>query len=82
MKGSIRIIGTNNITKHFQNQIFENCTLQTKGKVHSVSLNNKKYFLEIKETHFNCNFMLIFGIITDDSKFVGNIALEFYPEKA
>ena len=55
MKGSIKIIGTNSITKHFQDQIFENCTLQSEGKVHSLFLNNKK--------------------------FVGNIALEFYPEK-
>jgi hypothetical protein len=81
MKGSIKIIGTNSITKHFQNQIFEKCTLQSEGKVHSLFLNGNKHFLDIKESHFNHNFVLIFGIISDDTKFVGNIALEFYPEK-
>ena len=81
MKGSIKIIGTNSITKHFQDEIFENCILQSEGKVHSLFLNNQKHFLDIKESHFNYNFVLIFGIISDDAKFVGNIALEFYPEK-
>lgn len=81
MKGSIKVIGTNNITKHLQNRIFENCTLQSEGKVHSVYLNDKKHFLDIKETHFNNNHVLIYGIISDDSKFVGSIALEFYQEK-
>jgi hypothetical protein len=81
MKGSIKVIGTNSITEHLQNQIFENCILQSEGKVHSIFLNNEKYLLDIKETRFNENFILIFGIISDDSKFVGNIALEFYSEK-
>jgi len=81
MKGSIKVIGTNSITEHLQNQIFENCILQNEGKVHSIFLNNEKYLLDIKETRFNENFILIFGIISDDSKFVGNIALEFYSEK-
>jgi hypothetical protein len=81
MKGSIKVIGTNSITEHLQNQIFENCILQSEGKVHSIFLNNEKYLLDIKETRFNENFILIFGIISDDSKFVGNIALEFYLEK-
>lgn len=79
MKGSIKIIGTNNITKHLQNQIFENCVLQSEGKIHSLFLNDKKYLLDIKESNFNDSFISIYGIISDDSKFVGNIALQFYP---
>ena len=81
MKGSIKIIGTNDITKHLQDQIFEDCVLQSGGKIHSLFLNDKKYLLDIKESHFNHDFILIYGIISDDAEFVGNIALQFYPEK-
>jgi hypothetical protein len=81
MKGSIKIVGTNSTTKHLQNILFENCLLETKGKIHDLYLNDKKYFLDIKETYFHENFLLVFGMISDDTDFVGNIALEFYPNK-
>ena len=81
MKGSIKIVGTNDITKHFQNLIFENCVLQSEGKIHSLFLNDKKYLLDIKESRFHHDYILIYGIISDDVEFVGNIALRFYPEK-
>jgi len=79
MNGSIKIIGTNEITRHLQDQVFKKCTLQSDSKLHSLFLDNKKYLLDIKEICFNCNFVLIYGVISDDEAFVGNIALEFYP---
>lgn len=81
MKGSVKIVGTNSITRHLQNQTFDNSSIETKGKIHDFYLNDKKYFLDIKESYFHPNFVLIFGMISDDAEFVGNIGLEFYPNK-
>jgi hypothetical protein len=81
MKGSVKIVGTNSITKHLQNQTFDNSSLESKGKIHDFYLNDKKYLLDIKENYFHSDFILILGMISDDIDFVGNIALEFYPNK-
>jgi hypothetical protein len=81
MKGLITIIGTNDITKHLQDQIFKDCVLRSGGIIHLLFLNGKKYFLDIKDSNFYDDFVLIHGIISDDYEFVGNIALQFYPEK-
>jgi hypothetical protein len=81
MKGSVKIVGTNSITKHLQDQTFDNSSLESKGKIHNFYLNDKKYLLDIKESYFHADFILILGMISDDTDFVGNIALEFYPNK-
>ena len=81
MKGSVKIVGTNSITKHLQNKLFEDSLLETKGKLHHLYLNGEKYILDIKETYFHEKYLMVFGIISDDDRFVGNIALEFYPNK-
>ena len=41
MKGSVKIVGTNSITKHLQNQTFDNSSLESKGKIHDFYLNDK-----------------------------------------
>lgn len=78
MKGSVKIVGTNSTTKHLQNILFENSSLETKGKLHDLYLNNEKYLLDIKETYFHEKYLMVFGVISDDDKFVGNVALEFH----
>ena len=69
MKGSVKIVGTNSITKHLQNQTFDNSSLESKGKIHDFYLNDKKYLLDIKENYFHSDFILIN---------IGNFSLLFF----
>lgn len=80
MKGLIKIIGTNTATKSLQSKEFENCRIESFGKLNDLYLNEEKYFFEIKGCHFEPDCVTLFGIISDDKNFVGNIALEFYPK--
>ena len=81
MKGSVKVVGTNSITEFLRNKTFDQSYLESKGKIHNLHLNNQKYLLDIKESYFHPDFVLILGMISDDTDFVGNIALEFYPNK-
>jgi len=81
MKGSVKVVGTNSITEFLRNKTFDESYLEGKGKVHNLHLNNQRYLLDIIESYFHDNFILILGMISDDTEFVGNIALEFYPNK-
>ena len=81
MKGSVKVVGTNSITEFLRNKTFDESYLASKGPIHDLHLNSLKYLLDIKETHFHEDFLLVFGMISDDTDFVGNIALEFYPNK-
>ena len=81
MNGSIKIIGTNEITRHLQDQVFENSTLEAKGFIHDLSLNEKKYLFDSKEIRVEEDHLLFIGQISDDTNWVGNIAFKFYPEK-
>jgi hypothetical protein len=78
MKGSIKIVGTNETTKHLRNKLFEKSSLISESIVSILYLNEKKYILDIKETHFRKDHLLIAGMISDDESFVGNVAFEFY----
>ena len=78
MKGSIKIVGTNETTKHLRNKLFEKSSLISESIVSTLYLNEKKYILDVKETHFRKDPLLIAGMISDDEAFVGNVAFEFY----
>jgi hypothetical protein len=78
MRGSIKIIGTNATTLHLQDKTFDDCSLINDGKIHNLFLNKDKYLFDIKETVFLKDHLMIFGMISDDAKFVGNIGLEFF----
>ena len=80
MKGSVKIIGTNPTTKSLQDKEFENCSIESLGKLHDLYLNEEKYLFDIKGCHFQNDLVVLFGIISDDENFVGNIALEFFPK--
>lgn len=82
MTGSLNILATNQITKHFSGKNFKNCCLLFKEGIHLLFLNNKKYILDIKKTFFLHEKIIIEGIISDDESSVGKIAFEFFPENS
>ena len=80
MKGSIEIVGTNQATQELNGKHFEDVIISCEGTLHKLFLNNKNYLLDIKSTHFHADHVLIFGMLSDDENYVGNIAFTFSPK--
>ena len=80
MIGSIEIVGTNQATKDLSGKIFNDVDVICDGTLHRLTLNDKKYLLDIKSTHIHCDHIAIFGMLSDDESYVGNIAFIFRPK--
>jgi hypothetical protein len=80
MTGSIYIVGTNEATKKLSGEKFNDVTISRNLAIHKIILNGKKYLLDIKKTYINDDHMLIFGNLSDDENWAGNIAFEFVPQ--
>lgn len=80
MIGSIEIVGTNQATKDLSGKIFNDVDIICDGTLHRLALNDKKYLLDIKSTHIYSDHILIFGMLSDDENYVGNIAFIFRPK--
>jgi hypothetical protein len=82
MTGSIYIVGTNEATKKLSGEKFDDVTISRNDAIHKIILNDKKYLLDIKKTYINDDHMLIFGNLSDDENWAGNIAFEFVPKNS
>lgn len=80
MIGSIEIVGTNQATQDLSDKIFNDVSIICNGTLHGLELDNKKYLLDIKSTHIYSDHILIFGMLSDDESYVGNIAFIFRPQ--
>lgn len=80
MKGSIYIVGTNEATRKLSGKKFDNVEISRNAAIHKIILNDKKYLLDIKTTHIDDDHMLIFGNLSDDENWAGNIVFEFSPQ--
>lgn len=80
MTGSIYIVGTNEATYKLSGEKFDDVEISRNAAIHQIILNDKKYLLDIKKTYINDDHMLIFGNLSDDENWAGNIAFEFFPQ--
>jgi hypothetical protein len=82
MNGSVKFIGTNAATRDFHDREFENCLIKCEGVIHSFFIGDNRYLLDIKETRVFEDHFLFFGMMSDDSKLAGNVAIKFFPKKS
>ena len=83
MKKQLKVIGTNDSSKHLQDKIVDYDIINVESGINAcvtqISIDEQKYLFDGKRVSLREGKCLIDGMISDDKTFVANITLEFTP---
>ena len=83
MKIKFKVVGTNKATEHLVGKdAFLKSTRKVKhGLLREITIDEKIYLLDEKRVDFLSESVLLNGLISDNENNVGNISLQFIPNK-
>ena len=84
MSVKFKVVGTNKTTEHLlgkEGSLTQSYQKHGQGLLRELLFEDKKYLLDEKSVDFLPSFVLIHGLLSDNEKNVGRVALEFIPQK-